>query len=60
MYYAMLLTMEAGGQGSDAERSEYFPMFNCQQTGVVYDGVREIRRAVLMNRGEEEIDTDTE
>ena len=27
---------------------------------LVYDGVREIRRAVLMNRGEEEIDTDTE
>merc|ERR1719410_3116577 len=27
---------------------------------LVYDGVREVRRAVLMNRGEEEIDTDTE
>ena len=27
---------------------------------LVYDGVREIRRAVLMNRGEEEIDSDTE
>ena len=26
----------------------------------MYDGVREVRRAVLMNRGEEEIDTDTE
>ena len=31
-------------------------MWPCQ----VYDGVREVRRAVLMNRGEEEIDTDTE
>ena len=27
---------------------------------LVYDGVREIRRAVLLNRGEEEIDTDTD
>merc|ERR1712013_498153 len=27
---------------------------------LVYDGVREIRRAVLLNRGEEEIDSDTE
>ena len=27
---------------------------------LVYDGVREVRRAVLMNRGEEEIDSDTE
>ena len=26
----------------------------------VYDGVREIRRAVLLNRGEEDIDSDTE
>ena len=27
---------------------------------LVYDGVREIRRAVLLNRGEEDIDSDTE
>merc|ERR1719320_1292854 len=27
---------------------------------LVYDGVREIRRAVLLNRGDEEIDSDTE
>jgi len=27
---------------------------------LVYDGVREIRRAVLLNRGEEEVDSDTE
>ena len=27
---------------------------------LVYDGVREIRRAVLLNRGEEDIDTDTD
>ena len=27
---------------------------------LVYDGVREIRRAVLLNRGEEDVDSDTE
>jgi len=27
---------------------------------LVYDGVREVRRAVLLNRAEEEIDTDTD
>lgn len=27
---------------------------------LVYDGVREIRRAVLMNRSSEDLDTDTE
>lgn len=29
-------------------------------TRLVYDGVREIRRAVLLNRGREELDSDTE